>query len=81
MEAIFLSVPVGFTYNTEYITFQVEHFVCTQSSYAHLLDKSIAQPFIKNPAPTMYTSGSQLQHLTPEVLLVLSHTKFLNLLT
>lgn len=46
----------------------------TQSSYALLLDyKSIAQPFINNPAPTMYTSGSQLQRLTPEVLVVFSY--------
>lgn len=64
-----MCVPTGLTYNTEYITLQVEHITSTQSSYALLLDyKSIAQPFIKNPAQTMYTSGFQLPHLTPEVL-------------
>lgn len=70
MEAsFFVCVPTGLTYNTEYITLQVEHITSTQSSYALLLDyKSIAQPFIKNPAQTMYTSGFQLPHLTPEVL-------------
>lgn len=63
---VFLCVPIGFTYNTDHITFHVEHTMSTQSSYALLLDyRSIAQPFIKNPAPTMYISGSQLQQLTP----------------
>lgn len=65
-------MPIVFTYNPR-IYFLPSRAFCEHTIVIH--KKLIAQPFIKNAAPTVYTSGSQLQYLTPKVQVVFSLTR------